>query len=277
MDSSRRRWCAIAGLLGVVATHTPVASAQWPRQLSSTIPRTPKGDPDPDAASPRTSDGHPDFSGVWRGITAPAGRRLLPSRTDPPIAVYREVGQNLPDGLPITPYGLELLKARLAGSSAENPEARCLPMGVMQLHTQGAPRKFVQTPSLLLVLYEAGGEARQIFTDGRPLPAGDPQAWWNGYSVGRWEGDDLVVTTTHFRDGGWLDLIGSPLTDVATITERFRRPTFARMEIDVTVDDRKAYTRPFTVRLFQELMLGDELIEYVCLENQRFKPAPPVR
>jgi hypothetical protein len=208
---------------------------------------------------------------VWRSITAPAGRRPARPQPGPPLAVYREVGQNLPDGLPITPFGLSLLQQRIAGASAQNPEAHCLPMGLMQLHTQGAPRKFVQTPPLLAILYEAGGETRQIFTDGRPLPPADAQPWWNGYSVGRWDGDELVVTTTRFRDGGWLDLIGSPLTDAATITERFRRPTFAVMEIDVTIDDAKAYTRPFTVRLYQELMLGDELIEFVCLENQRFK------
>jgi len=124
------------------------------------------------------------------------------------------------------------------------------------------------------VLYEAGAETRQIFTDGRPVPATDLQPWWNGYSAGRWDGDDLVVTTTHFRDGGWLDLVGSPLTDAGRITERFRRPTFARMEIDVTIEDAKAYTRPFTVRLYQELILDDELIEFVCLENQRFKRQP---
>jgi len=144
-------------------------------------------------------------------------------------------------------------------------------MGIVQLHTQGAPRKFIQTSQMLVVLYEAGSEVRQIFTDGRPPPPRDAQPWWNGYSLGHWEGDDLVVTTTNFRDGGWLDLIGSPLTDAGTITERFRRPTYAQMQIDVTVEDPKAYTRPFTVRLYQELMLGDELIEYVCLENQRFK------
>jgi len=80
-----------------------------------------------------------------------------------------------------------------------------------------------------------------------------------------------VKSRYFFRGGGWLDLIGSPLTDAGTITERFRRPTYAQMQIDVTVEDPKAYTRPFTVRLYQELMLGDELIEYVCLENQRFK------
>ena len=238
---------------------TPDVAAQWPPRLNPNIPRTAAGQPNPDAPAPRTAEGKPDFSGVWRGITAPPGRRLAPRPPDPPIAVYREVGQNLPDGLPVTPYGLELLRQRIAGNSTHNPEAHCLPMGLMQLHTQGAPRKFVQTPALLLVLYEAGGETRQIFTDGRPLPPGDPQPWWSGYSIGRWEGDELVVSTTHFRDGGWLDLIGSPLSDAATVTERFRRPTFARMEIDVTIED-------------QELVLGHELIEYVCLENQRFKP-----
>jgi hypothetical protein len=254
---------AIAGFVAAIMLWTPALSAQWPRAAAERL----NGRPDPDSPPPRTVEGKPDFSGVWRGITAPPGRRLAPSPGASPIAVYREVGQNLPDGLPITPYGLDLLKQRIAGSSAQNPEARCLPMGIVQLHTQGAPRKFIQTPGMLVVLYEAGGETRQIFTDGRPLPAGEPQPWWNGYSVGQWDGDTLVVTTTHFRDGGWLDLIGSPLTDAATITERFRRPTLARMDIDVTIDDRKAYTRPFTVRL----MLGDELIEYVCLENQRFK------
>jgi len=248
------------------------AAAQWPQRLPPNVPKTADGRPNPDAPAPRTADGKPDFSGVWRGITAPPGRRLAPRPPDPPVAVYREIGQNLPDGLPVTPYGLNLLKQRIAGSSTQNPEAHCLPMGLMQLHTQGAPRKFVQTPAVLAILYEAGGETRQIFTDGRPLPAGDPQPWWNGYSVGRWDGDDLVVTTTHFRDGGWLDLIGSPLTDAGRIVERFRRPTFARMDIDVTIEDSKAYTRPFTVRLYQELMLDEELIEFVCLENQRLQP-----
>ena len=260
----------IAACCAALAIST-AAFAQWPQRLGANIPKTAAGQPDPDAPSPRTADGRPDFSGVWRGITGPPGRRPVQPPPGPPIAVYREVGQNLPDGLPVTPYGLSLLQERIDSSGAQNPEAHCLPMGLMQLHTQGAPRKFIQSPGLLVILYEAGAEVRQIFTDGRALPTGDVQPWWNGYSTGRWESDDLVVTTTHFRDGGWLDLIGTPLTDAGIVTERFRRPTFARMEIDVTVEDAKAYTRPFTVRVYQELMLGDELIEYVCLENQRFK------
>ncbi len=261
---------AIWVLLAAYIASEPM-SAQWPRRLGPAFPLTPSGQPDPNAPVPRTADGHPDFSGVWRGITAPAGRRPTPAPPGPALAVYREIGQNLPEGLPLTPYGLDVLTRRLATSGARNPEAHCLPMGLVQLHTQGAPRKFVQTREGLVILYEAGAEFRQIFADGRSLPSGAPQPWWNGYSVGRWEGDDFVVTTTHFRDDGWLDLIGSPLTDAGRITERFRRPTYGVMEIDITVDDPKAYTRPFTVRLFQELMLGDDLIEYVCLENQRFR------
>jgi hypothetical protein len=113
------------------------------------------------------------------------------------------------------------------------------------------------------------GERREIFTDGRSLPAGDPQPWWNGYSIGRWEGDVLVVETTHFRDGGWLDMAGNPLTDAGRVVERFRRPSYGRMEIDITVDDRKAYEAPFTVRWNQRLAADTNLIEFVC-ENNRF-------
>ena len=143
-------------------------------------------------------------------------------------------------------------------------------MGIMQFHTQGAPRKIVQTPGVIVILYEASSGLRQIFTDGRASPKNDPQPWWYGYSVGKWEGDTLVVETTGLRDGGWLDIWGSPLTDAAKLTERFRRPTFGRIEIDITVDDPKAYTRPWTVRVNQQFLADEELIEFICLENQRF-------
>jgi hypothetical protein len=172
----------------------------------------------------------------------------------------------------MTPWAQAVLKERMAGNSKDNPEAHCLPMGIMQFHTQGAPRKFIQTADVLVILYEASSGIRQIFTDGRALPkvTDDLQPWYYGYSVGRWEGDTFVVESTGFRDDGWLDIIGTPISDQAKMTERIRRPTFGKMEIDVTVEDKKAYTRPWTVRINQDLMLDQEIIEFICEENQRF-------
>ena len=253
-------------------------TAQWPDHASGTVPKLPNGEPNLNAPAPRTPDGKPDFSGVWRG--APTGQRgrgaalaPAPPASGPPIATFRDIASTFKDGLPLTDYGKELLKTRMAGNSKDNPEAHCLPMGLMQFHTQGAPRKFVQTPKLLVILYEASSGIRQIFLDGRPLPKNnDPQPWYYGYSTGRWEGDTLVVETNNFREDGWLDIIGTPLTDEAKLTERFRRINYGRMEIDITVDDPKAYTKPWTVRHLQDVMPDAELIEFICEENQRFKP-----
>ena len=246
------------------------ANAQWPEWPTPDVPRTADGAVDLDAPPPRTAAGRPDLSGLWRGRSS-FGRAAAPADPDsPPLAGFRDVGANIEGGLPFRDWARALRDEREAAGSADNPEAHCLPMGNMQFHTQGAPRKFVQTPGLLIILYEASMGIRQIFTDGRPLPDNDPQPWFYGYSTGRWDGDTLVVTTTHFRDGEWLDIIGSPLTDAATVTERFRRPTFGRMEIDITVDDPEAYTEAWTVRVNQEIMVDEELIEFVCLENQRF-------
>ncbi len=247
------------------------AQAQWPNWPTPDVPRTESGTVDLDGPVPRTADGHPDLSGLWRGANS-FGRRggQAPPPDGPPVAGFRDVGQNIEGGLPFQPWAKALRDEREAAGSKDNPEAHCLPMGNMQFHTQGFPRKFVQTERLLIILYEASMGVRQIFTDGRPSPDNDPQPWFYGYSTGRWEGDELVVTTTNFRDGEWLDIIGSPLTDEATVTERFRRPTFGRMQIDITVDDPNAYTEPWTVRMNQEIMVDQDLIEFVCLENQRF-------
>lgn len=260
----------IIALLGVA-----VLSAQWAPYSSKGVPKTPAGAPDLNAPPPRMPDGKPSFAGVWRGAPTGRGRgagTAAAAPAGPPIAAFRDVGSTIPGGLPLTPWGKAELAKRVAGDSKDNPEAHCLPMGIMQFYTQGFPRKFIQTPDEIVVLFEASSGIRQIFTDGRPLPRNDdPQPWYYGYSVGHWEGDTLVVQTTGFRDDGWLDIIGSPLTDQATLTERMRRPTFGRMEIDITVDDPKAYTHPWTVRHVQELMPDSELIEFVCEENNRFK------
>ena len=151
----------------------------------------------------------------------------------------------------------------------DNPDANCLPMGFLQFHQQPQPRKIIQTPKLMVMLYEAQGGVRQIFMDGRKLPPmGDPQPWWYGYSIGHWDGDTLVVETTGFRDDVWLDVNGSPLTESGKMTERMRRINYGTLELELTVDDPKAYTKPFTVKFTQRLMPDDELIEFICQENE---------
>ena len=145
---------------------------------------------------------------------------------------------------------------------------RCLPDNPPRTWTLPHLTKMIQTPALLVLLYEVNAMYRQIFLDGRPLPE-DPNPGWNGYSVGRWEGDTLVVQTAGFRDDLWLDMIGSPMSDVARMTERIRRPDYGTLEVEVSVDDPKVYTRPWTVSLRQTLAIDLELIDEFCLENEK--------
>jgi hypothetical protein len=270
---------AVACVIVLCAALSPSLAAQWPDYPHPGVPKLSNGQPNLDAPVPRTPEGKPELSGLWRGGMAappaqPGQPAPAPSTTAPdgtPLATFRDVGANIKGGLPLTPWGAEVLKKRKDDNSKDNPEAHCLPMGIVQFHTQGAPRKFYQTPVALVILYEASSGVRQIFTDGRPLPDNDPQPWWYGYSTGKWDGDTLVVQTTGFRDDGWLDIWGSPLSEKAKVTERFRRTSFGRMEIDITIDDPKAYTKPWTVRVNQQIMVDTEILEFICLENQRFK------
>jgi len=248
-----------------------IASAQWEAHADKRIPRNADGTPNLEAPAPRTAEGKPDLSGVWQGFGTLGGTAAQqePEGTIP-RAGFANVGQNIKDGLPLRPEYKALADQRRESGGKDNPEATCLPMGIMQFHTQGAPRKFIQTPDVLVILYEASMGVRQIFTDGREFPGNDPQPWWYGYSVGHWEGDTLVVVTKGLRDGEWLDIFGTPITDAGTYTERFRRVSYGRMEIDVTVDDPKAYTAPWTVRVNQRIMPEQELLEFVCNENNRY-------
>lgn len=259
--------CCVAGGLSTSLM------AQWPAFVRADTPRTSEGKPNLDAPAPRLANGKIDFSGTWESRQPPSGRLggpMVPNlnpATDPPLATFANVGQNFKDGLPFTPWAADLRKQRMATNSKDNPDANCLPLGFMQLHTHSQPRKVVQTVNDLVIMYEANSGIRNIFTDGRSLPANDPQPWWYGYSVGKYEGDTLGVDTIGLRDEGWLDVQGAPFTSGARITERFRRPTFGRMEIDVTIDDAKAYTRPWTVRVNWRLAADEELIEFICQEN----------
>jgi hypothetical protein len=173
--------------------------------------------------------------------------------------------------LPYQPWAAQLVKERRSENGKGDIISRCLPTGVPRMHAMPLLRKVVQTPGLMLILNEQNASYRQIFTDGRPLPV-DPQPTWNGYSSARWDGDDLVVQSNGFRDGIWLDRSGSPMTDAAQITERFRRVSYGKLEIEVTVDDSKAYTRPWTVKLKHLIALDTDLLDYVCLENEKDVP-----
>jgi hypothetical protein len=249
--------------------------AQWPRYRVPAVPRTAAGAPDLNAAAPRTPDGKPDLSGIWENFRKPGdavrsvNAQFFDDRPPSLINEFRDIGENVTGGLPLQPWAAALKQQRTAEYSKDNPDAHCLPLGLMQLHTHPDPRRIVQTPSLVVFLYEANYGVRQIHVDGRPAPDNDPQPWWYGYSRGRWDGDTFVVDTTNFRDGGWLDVNGSPLTDAGRMTERFRRPNYGTLTIDITVDDPKAYTRPWSVSLSQRLMVDNEMLEFICLENER--------
>jgi len=247
------------------------ASAQWPAHFDRGAPRKADGTVNLDAPTPRTQDGKPDFTGVWVNAWFVDGRVLpLPVSPpgEPPAATFGDVFANFKEPLPLQPWAAQLKAARKEQNSKDNPDAHCLPMGLIQFHMHPQPRKLVQTPDVLVTLYEGNAGIRQIFTDGRSLPPSDAQPWWYGYSVGHWEGDTLVVETRGFRDDLWIDTWGSPMSDVAKMTERIRRPNFGTLEIDLTIDDPKNYTGPFTVKLAQDLEPDTELVDEFCAEGE---------
>jgi hypothetical protein len=256
-----------AALLIATAALSSSVSAQWPLYPYANAPRTADGKLNLEGPASRTGDGKPDLSGVWMSRffgAAQAGR--------PPLANFANTGVGFKDDLPFQPWARELQKKRSAEFSKDNPDGLCLPESTLQLHLDPQPFRIVQTPAAIYIIYETNYGIRTIYTDGRPLPAqGAPQPFWYGYSVGRWEGDTLVVQTNNYRDGGWLDARGSPVTDALKVTERIRRVNYGQIDIELTVDDAKAYTQPFTVRIDERLLPdGSDLIEFICNENQQF-------
>ena len=260
----------------VAAAFSPVLYAQWALHPKPGVPKGPDGKVSLTAPAPRTPDGKPDLTGIWMRTdrtekpgSAPAGQ--------PPLAAFGNIGVNFTEGLPYMPWAADLVKKRAGGY--DNPDALCLPQGPMQFHLDPQPKEITHLPHKTLIVHESNYMVRTIYTDGRRLPKlGEPQPYWHGYSVGRWEGDVLVVETNNYRGvqggnpgDGWLDGRGSPFTDALQMTERYRRVNFGNLHIDVTINDLKAYTRPFTVRVEQVVVAdGSEMIEFICHENQQF-------
>jgi hypothetical protein len=263
----QRRTNIIAIVAALLTAASEPAAAQWLHYPTAGVPRTPAGKPNLSAPAPRTADGKPDFSGMWGW----EDNRPCPADGCPDAKVGQEfinIGWSLKDGLPYQPWAADLVKKRRAENSKDDPQSRCLPRGALRIHTDGLFKKIVQTPGLMLILTERNAAYRQIFTDARPLPV-DPTPSWNGYSSGKWDGDTLVVQTIGFRDEMWLDSGGSPLTGAGRVTEKFRRPSFGKLEIEITVDDPTAYTKPWTIQLNQPLVTDTEMLDYICLENER--------
>ena len=259
---------AIAAILVWIVTAG--VSAQWIRYPSAGVPKGTDGKLNLSAPAPRAADGRPDFSGVWLvdGFGPPGAEGTGPV----PRTVFFDVAHGLNGQRPpYLPWAAKLRDDRREQEAKDNPDARCLPLGPLQMLAHPLPKKIIQMPGLLVLLHERNMEFRQIFLDGRPLPP-DQQPSWYGYSTGRWEADTLVVETSGFRDGLWADFYGSPLTDQAKLTERFRRPNFGTLLVQVTIDDPKAYSKPWTVDVNQRYGLDMELLEYACLENEKDVP-----
>ena len=249
------------------------ASAQWINYPTAGVPRKADGKPNLAAPAPRLADGKPDFSGIWH--TA----RIIPCTPEQgkfincgseiggsPLAL--DLGRDMTGGLPYRPAAADLMKERKAAQGIDDPHVRCLPDNPPRPWVMPHLIKAVHTPKLLVLLYEVNAMYRQLFIDGRPLPA-DPNPSWNGYSTAKWEGDTLVVQTIGFRDDLWIDMAGSPMGESGKMTERIRRPSYGTLELEITIDDPKNYTRPWSVKMEQKIELDTELIDEICLENEK--------
>ena len=229
------------------------AYAQWEKVPAGSIPRGPDGKPNPSAPAPRTPDGHPDLSGVW---AANSNKYILNIAAD-----------LKPGDVPFRPWAKALVDQRLDGShSGEDPLANCLPQGVPRINASPPPWKLIQKPDFIVILYESANMWRQIFLDGRELGTDFTPAWL-GHSTGKWDGDTLVVETRGFNGKTWTDQTGKPTSEAQHITERFRRKDFGHMEIQITIDDPKVYTKPWMVTEQVHLEPNTDVFENVCSEN----------
>ncbi len=252
---------------------TASVTAQWLGYPAKNIPRRADGTPNLSAPAPRTATGNVDLSGIWQPTADPkdpAGG--IEGITAPKYQI--NIMRDLNGAVPFQPWAAALYQQRQANKLRDNPMIQCLPAGVPRLDAYIHPYKIVQTPDLIVILYESQTIFRQIFTDGRGHPR-DPEPSWLGYSIGRWDGDVLVVETVGFNGKTWLDGFGHPHSDAMKLTERFRRSDLGHMNIEITIDDPKAYTKALRYVQPQLLQPDTELIEYICNENM--KPVGPGR
>ena len=259
-------------IAAVAALTATLSAAQWLNYPTVGVPKTANGQPNLSAPAPRAADSKPDMSGIWQvdrgrvqGGPPCLTRECQQLRTGDQ---WLDFGAGIPGGLPYQPWAAAAKQQRMDQEGKDDPTSYCLPLGVPRMLVSPELIKIIQVPRLTVILNERNASYRQIFTDGRPPPK-DPQPSWNGYSTAKWEGDTLVVDTNGLRDGLWLDRNGSPLTDAARVTERFRRVNYGNLEIEITVNDSKAYTKPWTAKVHETIVLDTEMLDYICAENEK--------
>ena len=249
-----------------------IVGAQWVHYPTAGLPRKADGMPDLTAPTPRLPDGKPDLSGIWRGnprrCTSATGETVPCGLEIGGSPLMGNLGRELTGGLPYQPWAAELARKRRADFSRDDPHVRCMPDSPPRTWTLPHLTKIIHTPKLLVTLYEVNAQYRQIFLDGRPFPD-DPTPSWEGYSVGHWDGDTLVIETRGFRDDMWIDSNGSPMSAAAKMTERLHRLNLGTMDLEITIDDPKVYTKPFTVKQTEYLEVDTELIDEFCIENEK--------
>jgi hypothetical protein len=246
------------------------AFAQWLDYPTPGIPRTESGAPDLNAPAPRTPDGKPDFSGIWFA-NVPSTDMCETGDCIQEERMAREqinLGIKLEGGLPYTDWSREQMVERRADGGINDPHMHCMPPNYPRAWTLPQHTKIVQTPDLMVMLHEFNAAYREVFLDGRPLLE-DPNPTWNGYSTAHWEGDTLVIQTNGIRDDMWLDIQGSPITESAVVTERLRRINFGLMEVEIAVDDPKAYTKPWSVTIEMAYQPDTTLLEEICLDDEQ--------
>jgi hypothetical protein len=261
----------------LLAAFSPSLAAQWLHHRDPKIPRTKDGQPNLSAPAPRASDGKPDLSGVWAAEPSDDLKSLLgPNPSANPLGAdlqfVSKYALNLfsdvkPEEVPMRPEAAALFRQRMESDGRDIPTSHCLPGGI-PFSSLIAPFKVIQTPDLTVILFEDNNPPRQIYTDGRKHPV-DPEPTWVGYSVGRWEADVLVVDTIGFNDRTWLDGFGHPHSEAMHVVERFGRRDFGHMELQITIDDPKMYTRPFTVKATHRLLPDTDVLEAICAENEK--------
>jgi len=252
------------------------SQAQWLNYRDPGTPRTKDGQVNLSGPVPRASNGKPDLSGIWQGEGAPISEllKILPGGANglgediPPLSFFNVLAAYTPEDSPLRPEFRAEYEKRAAVALTAPPPALCPPPPVPFANSFPSPFKIVQTPKLTMMLYEDGTFFRQIFTDGRKHPD-DPQPSWLGYSVGKWQGDSLVVETVGLIPFAPLDILGHPHSEALRVTEQFQRRDFGHMDVMVTIDDPKMYTKPFTYKIGMGLRPDTDLLENFCTENEK--------